>query len=142
MAQKWIVFGYSAMFVGTVTGVVWQLTNQYFQQGWRVDENTLTAVFASFAALIAWWFLSRIVADKPDQISLIRRAFLGLSLQAFLFSANTVIYLVSYPNFSLQSGATWGYGVGTISTMIGFFMMAKSYPSVPNTTDHVVPADT
>ena len=141
VAHKWIVFGYCALFVGTSIGVIWQVTNQYFVQSWRVDVNSFSAVSASFAALIAWWFLSRINADKPDQISLVRKAFLGLALQSLLVSTNAVIYLVNDPNLSWQSASTWGYALGTTSTMIGFFLMAMSYPSVSNATDQVVPAE-
>lgn len=141
MAQNLVVSGYSAIFVGTLIVVVWQISNQYFQQSWREDVNTFSVVFASFSAIIAWWFLSRIVANTPDQISLIRKAYLGLALQALLLSSNFVIYLINYPDFSWASASTWGYALGTISTMIGFFLMATSYPSSSEAADDVVVAE-
>ena len=141
MAQKWIVFGYSVIFGGALTVDVWQISQGYFQQTWRVDVTTFSYAFASFATIIAWWFLSRIVASTPHQISLIRKAYLGLALQALLLSPVFVIYLIDFPALSWSSTSTWGYALGTISTMIGFLLMATSYPSVSNATDGVVVVD-
>lgn len=140
-ARNLIVVGYSVIFVGTLINVVWQVSSSVFQQSWRTDVNTLSTVFASFTAIIAWWFLSRIIANKPDQLSLIRKAYLGLSLQALLLSASVVVYLISYPNASLASASAWGFCLGTITTAIGFFMMALSYPSSSVASGDVVSAD-
>ena len=98
-------------------------------------------MFASFTAIVAWWFLSRIIADKPDQLSLIRKAYLGLALQALILSINVLIYLITYPDVSWVSASTWGFGLGTITTAIGFFLMASSYPSSSNTSDEVLSAE-
>ncbi|HUY16026.1 MAG TPA: hypothetical protein VMV11_00550, partial [Acidimicrobiales bacterium] len=59
---------------------VWQISSGFFQQSWREDLNMFSLVFASFTAIVAWWFLSQIVANTPDQMSLIREAYLGLAL--------------------------------------------------------------
>ncbi|HEV3268788.1 MAG TPA: hypothetical protein VGZ68_10345 [Acidimicrobiales bacterium] len=137
-AQKFIVAGYFVIFVGTLIEVIWQISNQYFQQSWRVDVDTFSIVFASFAAIIAWWFLSRIVAETSSQTSLIRKAYFGLALQALLLSSNFVLFLTGLPNLSWGSASTWGYCVGTISTAIGFFLMATSYPTSETTSDKFV----
>ena len=137
-AQRWIVSGYFVIFGGTLIGNVWQISSGFFQQSWREDLNMSSLIFASFTAIVAWWFLSRIVANTPDQMSLIRKAYLGLALQALLLSSNFVIYLVSFPDFSWASASTWGYALGTISTTIGFFLMATSYPSSSPAPDGVV----
>ncbi|HUY16027.1 MAG TPA: hypothetical protein VMV11_00555 [Acidimicrobiales bacterium] len=50
-------------------------------------------------------------------------------------------YLVSSPDFSRASASTWGYALGTISTMIGFFLMATSYPTSSRAPDGVVVAE-
>jgi hypothetical protein len=52
-----------------------------------------------------------------------------------------VIYLIDFPALSWTSTTTWGYALGTISTMIGFFLMATTYPSASNVTDNVVVVD-
>jgi hypothetical protein len=141
MARNLIVSGYSVIFVGTLIDVVWQISSRYFQQSWRVDVNTFSTVFASFTAIVVWWFLSRITADKPDQLSLIRKAYLGLTLQALLLSTNVLIYVITFPGISWVSASTWGYCLGTITAAIGFFLMASSYPSSSDTSDEIVSAE-
>ncbi len=141
MARNLIIWGYSIIFVGTTIDIVWQISSQYFQQSWREDVDTFSTVFASFTAIVAWWFLSRIFAERPDQLSLIRKAYLGLALQALLLSTNIVIYLTTSPSISWATASTWGYGLGTITIAIGFFLMALSYPTSTDSSVEVVNAE-
>ncbi|HVA52152.1 MAG TPA: hypothetical protein VNF05_01430 [Acidimicrobiales bacterium] len=141
MARNLIVWGYSVIFVGTMIDIVWQISSQIFQQSWRADVNIFSTLFASFTAIVAWWFLSRIIAEKPDQLSLIRKAYLGLALQALLLSTNIWIYLATYRSISWVTASTWGYGIGTVATAAGFFVMALSYPPSMATSDGTVSAE-
>ena len=140
MARNLIVVGYSVIFAGTVTVDAWEISMGYFQQTWRDDVVRSSLVFAYFAAIIAWWFLSRVVANTPPQISLIRKAYFALALQALLLSCSFVFFLIDFPALSWSSASTWTYALGTISTAIGFFLMAASYPSSSNASDDAVVA--
>ncbi|MGB7104656.1 MAG: hypothetical protein WBD82_08685 [Acidimicrobiales bacterium] len=128
-ARTMIVAGYVLATAGMVAEFSKQISMGYLLLSSKADVDLFAQVFASIADIAAWWFLTQLTLDTARQLTLIRRAFLALALQAAFASVTFFLFFDSFVHLSWDNAEIWGYGFGTIITAIGFFLMMLSYRS-------------
>jgi hypothetical protein len=142
LGRAFIVFGYSLAAVGAITDLLTTLN----QSGGDLNNVRYVLDIVSFpvsaiSGLCAWWFLSALVVTDDRQITLIRRALLGLSIQALALS---VVYLIV---ISAGVGLTWLtaslslIGVGQVCASAGFLLIYFGYRDQPPSPDPDFPDD-
>jgi hypothetical protein len=128
-ARTLIVSGYVLIAAGIVVEFSNQISMGYLLLSSKEDVSLFAQLFASIAAIAAWWFLTQLALDTERQLTLIRRTFLALALQAAFTSVTFLIIFDSFVHLSWDTAEIWGYGFGTIFTAIGFFLTMVSYRS-------------
>jgi hypothetical protein len=131
-ARALIVGGWGFVVFGSIGYFAVLVHLGYFNAGQSVaQEGTIVLpVFANGAALVAWWWLTRLMVSD-DQRTFVQRAFYALSLQA-LFTAAVVLCEVSLAH---SNGATNQLiiaslaceVVGSLAVFAGFVLLAGVY---------------
>ena len=140
VARTWIIAGFVLIAVGALVDLLVLTSNGYIDSSnFRADLQVFSLPLASLAACWAWWFLSKIAAEKSDQRPLFQRAFLGLMLQSLCICITYVNLLWTDPNFDRFTSSLWIQVAGLGATAIGFFLMAREFSSKKMANEAVSP---
>jgi len=140
VARTWILAGFVLVAVGATVDLLVLTSNGYFDSSnFRANLQVFSLPLASLAACWAWWFLSKIAAEKSDQRPLFQRAFLGLMLQSLCLCITYVNLLWTDPNFDRFTSSLWIQVAGLGATAIGFFLMAREFSSKKMANEAVSP---
>jgi hypothetical protein len=88
---------------------------------------------STVAALVAWWFLSRIFAIGSHERSLARKAFSTLAIESLLVSGTYLVILVpgtvsfTSARLAVMSLFPWVVALGALVEAIGFILMIVAY---------------
>lgn len=126
VARSWIVVGYAVAAAGVLVNFTWEWSQGMLFSDWRGDIEQVAVVLVFLAALGAWWFLSRVDAERADQRLLLFRAFLFLCAESLL---NATVYLLSATSlhFEIPVLQLWTFGLGALISGVGFFVTAMSF---------------
>jgi hypothetical protein len=138
LGRALIVFGYSLAAVGAIISLCYTLSQPY-SVNVRSVINYVAYPVSFLAGLCAWWFLSALVVSEPRQIDLVRRAFVGLAVQALALSVAYFIIVTSGITLNWVTVPIWFYAVGQVSAGVGFFMIFLGYQT-PMVDDEVADA--
>ncbi len=131
-----LVLGYSLVAIGAIIISVFNLTQRYVGAGdARAVLNYVADPLSMLAGLVAWWFLSALVVTEKRQVELVRRAFAGLSLQAFAVSITYFVVVTSGISVSWPDTAIWGYAIGQAAAGAGFFALYLDNRAAPRAHD-------
>jgi hypothetical protein len=128
-ARSIIIAGYVVVAVGTLALFCWQASTGYLRLSSEADVNLFAQLFASFAFVGAWWFLTQLHLDSSGQLLLIRKAFFGFGLATLLTSVIYLVLLFAYVEISWPYSLIWATGFGNLIASIGFFLTWWGYRS-------------
>jgi|GEM_PF-1932715 len=131
-----VVSGYVVTFAATTVFTLWTLTN-FVVGNLSVSYWVQEVLFpvSSLAALIAWWFLTKISVSTSGQGHLFRKGFLALSAGSLLTCAAYIVPLVNYFHLNWAQFAGLLHAVGYFMIACGFFMIANHYSSNAETNE-------
>ena len=121
-----VVAGYAVYAVGAVISFSYEASQGDLRLSSKSDVVLVAGVFASFAALFAWWILTRLVVDDRSGV-LARRAFLGLGVQALLMALPYFLYDIGVEFSDWYTFISWFFSIGSLLSGIGFLIMSASY---------------
>jgi hypothetical protein len=113
----------------------WQASTGYLRLSSEADVNLFAELFASFAFVGAWWFLTQLTLDTSKQLRLIRRAFFTFGLATLCTAILYLVALVAYSEISWPYSVIWSGGFGNLIASIGFFLTWWSYQPARTMTD-------
>jgi hypothetical protein len=126
------VAGYVILAIATI--VNFANTDGELGMNVRADLDLFAFPLASLAGLVAWWFLTRVEASDGIQISLLRKGYLALGIQALLGSVTYLILVVSLNTNTWGNFYFWLYAAGTVIVGIGYLLMVFGLRA-PETAD-------
>ncbi|HEV2428076.1 MAG TPA: hypothetical protein VGS61_07645, partial [Acidimicrobiales bacterium] len=132
-ARALVVGGFALTTVAGVAYILLLAHLGYFRSGQSLaaDGVVIVPVLSDAAALLGWWWLTRLVVTEPDQMTLVRRAYYAIGVQYLLtatwemcnvsleHTVNTTDQLVMA---SLIVGA-----IGGLGAFVGFTVIAGVY---------------
>ena len=128
LGRAFVVVGYSLVAVGAVILSVFNLSQSYLgADNPRAVLDYVANPLSLLAGLFAWWFLSALVVTEDRQVALVRRAFVGLSIQALATSITFFIVVTSGIGLSWPNASFWLDAIGQVSAAVGFFVIYLSY---------------
>jgi len=135
IARATVVAGYAILAIATV--VNFANTDGELGMNVRADLDLFAFPLASLAGLVAWWFLTKVEASDGVQISLLRKGYLALGIQALLGSVTYLILVVSLVTNSWGDFYFWLYAAGTVMVGAGFLLMmfGLRVPATPDDTE-------
>jgi hypothetical protein len=134
-ARSFIIVGYLVVAVGTLASFCWQASTGYLRLSSEADVNLFAQLFASFAFVGAWWFLTQLDLDTSRQLPLIRKAFFGFGLATLLTSTIYLVLLFAYVEISWPYSLIWATGFGNLIASMGFFLTWWDYRSTQSTPE-------
>jgi hypothetical protein len=128
VARNWILVGFSLVAVGAIANLINLLSVGYLDRGnVRAALQIFSIPLGSFAALWAWWLLSKIATLESNHSQLFRGAFIGLMLQSVLLCITYVNLLWLAPALSQFTASVWIQLFGWAGTAVGFFLMSREF---------------
>lgn len=131
-ARALIVGGWGFVVFGSIGYLLMLVHLGYFRSGQSLafEGDFVLPVIANSAALLAWWWLTRITVSD-DQLTLLQRAFYAFGIQA-LFTAGIALCNVALANTSgtsnqLVIAALVCQAVGGLAVFIGFVVLTGAY---------------
>jgi hypothetical protein len=128
-ARSIIIAGYAVVAIGMFAFFCWQASTGYLRLSSEADVNLFAELFASFAFVVAWWFLTQLMLDTSKQLLLIRRTFFTFGLATLFTAILYLVALVAYSEISWPYSVIWSGGFGNLIASIGFFLTWWSYRS-------------
>lgn len=137
-ARRWIIASYGFLCVSAVIEFINAFTEGNFQESQlKFQLSTVLIAIMPFAGLFGWWFLTRVFVDNDVDRSLSYYAFVGLTLQAFVYGAADFLLIYSFDPFTtfsgshfwswLQSLEPWLTCAGLVASAMGLFLMTLTY---------------
>jgi hypothetical protein len=128
VARYWILVGFALVAVGAIVNLIYLLSHGYLDHGnVRAVLQVFSIPLGSFAALWAWWLLSKIATLESNHSQLFRGAFIGLMLQSALLCITYVNLLWLAPGLSQFTSSWWIQLFGWAGAAVGFFLMSREF---------------
>jgi hypothetical protein len=126
LARAVVIAGYVVMALATVINFVTLASEGALGANVRSDVQLFSIPLASFAGVAAWWFLTQLAASDGIQLSLLRKGYVALGVQALFGSVTYLIIDFSFDVSSWSDLVFWLYAVGGVMVGVGFFLMTWS----------------
>jgi hypothetical protein len=128
VARIWIVVGFALVALGAIANFIDLASNNYFAEG---NVRAALQVFAfpigSFAALCAWWFLSKLATVESNHPSIFRKAFLWLTAESLCLCGTYVNLLWVAPGLDQYGAPCSLEAFGSAGSAIGCFLMSREF---------------
>lgn len=140
-ARVLIVGGFVVSALGFSIDAIESIVNSH-AYSWPYNvQNVISLMYplSWFASAWAFWWLSKVTIVGSFQISLMRKALIGLAVQTSLlagaFVLNEVLKIVWHDIFSFGGPwwivtSQWMTGLGGVVTAIGFFVLVRVFTPV------------
>ncbi len=141
IARAIVVAGYLILALAAIISFANQVNGELGTTA-RADLQLFAVPLASLAGLMAWWFLTKLEANDDAQLSLLRKGYLALGVQALLGSITYFIIVTSLTtNTSWDDIVFWLYALGTVLVGVGFLFMTfcLGAPAAPDDSGTALP---
>lgn len=143
IARAIVVAGYVFLGFAAIISFANQVNGE-LGSNMRADLQLFAVPLASLAGIMAWWFLTKLEANDGAQLSLLRKGYLALGVQALLGSITYFIIVTSFvTTASWEYVDFWLYASGTVIVGLGFLFMTFGLrvPATLNDADGTLPGD-
>jgi hypothetical protein len=122
-----IVTGFAVVAAGSLTTLIQWIGDGALRFSSNFDIEEFAVALSSLAALVAWWFLSQVIAKVGSERQLVRRALAGLAAQSLLLavSAFAIVAIVNVITWQLVADTL--SGAGSLLISLGFLTMMLTY---------------
>ncbi|MGH9020746.1 MAG: hypothetical protein ACRDV0_06975 [Acidimicrobiales bacterium] len=132
-ARAVVVGGFAVTVVGAVIYMGLLIHLGYFSANQSVafEGQIVLPILGDAMAMVAWWWLTRLRVTEPDQLTMVRRGFYALGLQA-LFIGGSVMCSVSIAEGASNTDQLVTYSlvieaIGSFAVFVGFILIAGVY---------------
>jgi hypothetical protein len=130
-ARNWaravIVLGYGIAALGALISFIQFAADGGLRYSSNADVEAIGSLFAYLATVAAWWFLSQIVASTVVRRSLVRRALMGLMLEAIFAAIATLAFVVNARALAWPVVGDGLTGLGALVSAVGFYSLFVTY---------------